>query len=135
MAKKQRVTGPGGAGPSTRTVERVKVRATKLGYFGDRRRRPGDVFSISADPTRYDKDGTVRAPRPDEHNAEGTPFPREFSSKWMEFVHPETPEHAQTSVEAQRSANIDKVGDVELKPNAADPVDRDGPGEGAGGEM
>jgi hypothetical protein len=53
--------------PRPATVERtgpIKVRATQLGYYGDMRRRPGDVFSIQRES--------------------------EFSHKWMEKVDPRT---------------------------------------------
>lgn len=107
--------------------ERVKVRATKLGVYGDRRRRPGDVFTISADTQHFDRDGKPIDCPPRKRDRAGAPLPREFSTHWMEFVDADTPERTQTSVEAQRSANVDKPGSQRLKPNAADPVDEADP--------
>lgn len=74
----------------------VKVRAIKLGYYDDKRRRTGDVFLIR---TPYqvkntdriaDKDGKV----PDTITID------EFSDKWMERVDASTPEKTTTGKEA-----------------------------------
>jgi hypothetical protein len=61
----------------------VRVRATKLGYYGNARRRVGDVFSIRS-----------------EH---------EFSAKWMERVPDETPERLTSGhdeLEQQRQEHL-----------------------------
>lgn len=51
---------------------RIKVRATKLGYYDNARRREGDVFVLESE---VDKAGKLVA----------------FSDKWMERVPNETP--------------------------------------------
>jgi hypothetical protein len=53
----------------------VKVRATRLGHYGNVRRRPGDVFSVPA---------------------------HHVSTRWMEPVPANTPETATTAPEALR---------------------------------
>lgn len=53
-----------------------KVRATKTGYYGEMRRRPGDVFILTD--------------------------PKMFSDKWMERVGPGTAEKVSTSGDALR---------------------------------
>jgi len=54
----------------------IKVRATALGYYGEARRRPGDVFTI------YDE--------------------QDFAESWMERVAPDTPERITSGAEALR---------------------------------
>lgn len=46
----------------------MKVRATRLGYYGDRRRKPGEVFELR------------------DRERRGKPYPAEeqFSATWME---------------------------------------------------
>lgn len=62
----------------------IRVRAKTMGYYDDKRRRPGDVFTVGAD----------------EFNGKGVRWPL-----WMERVDPETPEHITTGKEALREAN------------------------------
>lgn len=52
----------------------IKVRATRMGYYGEQRRREGDVFRIKTE--------------------------REFSVNWMEYVDAETREHTTTGPQA-----------------------------------
>jgi hypothetical protein len=47
----------------------IRVRATRMGYYGEMRRRPGDVFTVPA---------------------------THFSTRWMERVDGATPEHQTT---------------------------------------
>lgn len=64
--------------------ERVKVRAIAPGYTAEQKYvRPGDVFLINTEP-RHPKTGE----------------PVEYSSKWMEYVDPTTPEKITGTVEA-----------------------------------
>ena len=58
----------------------IRVMATKVGYYDDKRRRIGDVFTVSAE--RNEKGGY-----------------REFSDKWMERVDEDTPERITTGNE------------------------------------
>lgn len=55
---------------------KIRVRATRIGYFDHIRRREGDVFTIRNEPA--------------------------FSDKWMERVDPRTPEVITTSKEDLR---------------------------------
>ena len=72
-----------------RTLQTIKVRATKMGYYDDKRRRTGDVFLI-------------RAPYAGEDDA-GIPITiNEFSKKWMERVAGDTPERITTGNEELR---------------------------------
>jgi hypothetical protein len=58
----------------------VRVRALRDGYYEDKYRRAGDVFTLA---------------------------PGEALARWMEAVDPDTPEHLTTSTEALRQANAD----------------------------
>ena len=62
---------------------RFKVRATRLGYFDDKRRRVGDVFWVSAKQTETGKYV-------------------EFAPSWMERVPDLTPESITTGQQALR---------------------------------
>jgi hypothetical protein len=70
------------AKPSEPAVDRlapgggIRVQATQLGYYDDKRRRIGDVFTI----------GSMK----------------EFSHKWMVIVDPSTPERITTGQEELR---------------------------------
>lgn len=94
--------------PAAPRPTRIKVRATKLGYYGERRRRPGDVFVIDTE--------------------------QHFSKRWMETVDPSTPERSTSPSEALRRehANLTTGRTPTLQKNAADlePDEEDG---GAGG--
>ncbi len=63
---------------------RLKVQATEMGYYGDARRRPGDVFVLQ--------------------NAK-----REFSEKWMRPVPPETPERVTTGKDSLRRQHDETI--------------------------
>jgi len=52
----------------------MKVRATRLGYYGDNRRWPGDVFTLAQSD--------------------------DFSGRWMECVPDDTPERCTTAKQA-----------------------------------
>lgn len=89
------------APPRRATAAPMKVRATKDGYYDDKYRRVGDVFTI---------DGTPRADmqaQADEAKAteEDTAKPAAFSDKWMEPVDAGTPEKITSSGEALRKAH------------------------------
>ena len=58
------------------TPGRLRVRATQLGYYGEIRRREGDVFTIAG--------------------------ASEFSPTWMERVDPHTPERITTGAQELR---------------------------------
>jgi hypothetical protein len=60
-----------GAAPATR-----RVRATQVGYYDEKRRRVGDVFTLKQD--------------------------KDFSQTWMEEVDPHTPEKITTGAEVLR---------------------------------
>lgn len=84
----------------------IKVRATRVGYYGDKRRREGDVFLI--DPEVYPKD-VLNDPK-DEKS--GVRFAKGalvyFSPTWMEFVEPEAPLKETGAAEALK-AEQDKL--------------------------
>lgn len=63
--------------PGEDDAPHIKVRATQLGYYDDKRRRIGDVFTISL-----------------RRNAKGQFV--EFSDKWMTRVRDDTPESLTT---------------------------------------
>lgn len=65
------------APPEARTRNGFRVRATQLGYYGDKRRRVGDVFTISSEAV--------------------------FSAKWMEWVDRRTPGRVTSSPEALKA--------------------------------
>jgi hypothetical protein len=71
-------------GPKLAGKGGVKVRATKMGYYGDIRRRVGDVFIV----------------------AEGDPL----SDTWMEPVDRKTPEKITTGKEALTQYHDEKIG-------------------------
>lgn len=62
----------------------IKVRAKVMGYYDDKRRRPGDVFVVGAE----------------EFGSKGVRWPA-----WMERVDPDTPERITTGREALREEN------------------------------
>lgn len=64
---------------------KMRVRALKLGYYGDKRRRENDVFTI---------EGTAR---------KGDGYPDSFSDRWMEKVAASTPEQITTGNAALRN--------------------------------
>lgn len=74
----------------------VKVRATRVGYYGDQRRRIGDVFTIPS----------LEKPH--------------FSSKWMELVDDKTPEHTTSAPEALKKWHEDQRAGKVLQKTDAD---------------
>jgi hypothetical protein len=78
--------GPAQPARAAAPASRIKVRATQPGYYGDARRREGDVFFIDGAvyPRDHEKAGQVMA----------------FSDKWMERVDDSVPERTTTSAEA-----------------------------------
>ena len=96
---------PTAAPPAGRVPRPVKVRATRLGYYGERRRRPGDVFLVT-----------------DEAHV---------STRWMVRVPAATPESVTTVPEALRREHAALVAGVTppLDPTGDlhDPVAEDGP--------
>lgn len=99
-------TSPGPAAPAPR---RFKVRATKLGYYGEKRRRVGDVFYVEQEQL--------------------------FSSRWMERVGEATPERSTTPAEALRRDHVNLTAGrtPQLQPNAADLIEDDADGAVGGG--
>lgn len=81
--------------PKTRTV-----RALKLGYYDDKRRRPGDVFMIRAPYEAKNVDPEIT----DENDVMlDTVNVDEFSDKWMELVPDGTPLRVTTGKQALRA--------------------------------
>ncbi len=81
MAKRKATKPPAAKPPAAEKIEKasaprrgIKVRAIETGYYGEARRRVGDVFVI-------DKAA-------------------DFSSRWMEKVDPETPEKTTSAQKA-----------------------------------
>lgn len=73
----------------------MKVRATQLGYYGDRRRKPGEIFELK------------------DRDRRGKPYPAEeqFSETWMETVDgsnpaPSAPSKPATSSPKRKSSVI-----------------------------
>lgn len=66
-----------------RAKGRIKVQATQTGYYDNIRRRPGEVFYLTADGSEVTdkKTGKVRDATPEDA----------FSSRWMRRVHDKTP--------------------------------------------
>lgn len=73
----------------TRGRQTVAVKATKLGYYDDIRRRTGDVFRIRAPYESVNEDGE-------------TITIDEYSTNWMEPVDASTPERITTGTEDLR---------------------------------
>lgn len=97
------------APPAAPRPKQIKVRATKLGYYGELRRRPGDVFVLT-----------------DENH---------FSERWMERVDASTPERTTSPSEALRRehANITTGRTPTLQKNGADLEPNEDAGPGPGG--
>lgn len=68
----------------------MKVRATRLGFYGDKRRRPGEIFELR------------------DRERRGKPYPAEeqFSKSWMERMDGPTP--VQSTPEAPKAASSSK---------------------------
>lgn len=78
--------------------EKVKVKATELGYYEHMRRREGDVFELVV---KKDKNGKVISPM------------EQFSKRWMELVPVETPEKVSTMTKVD-SSNLDIHNEVNV---------------------
>lgn len=77
--------------------EPIKVRATALGYYGEMRRRIGDVFLCDA---------------------------KAFSPEWMEEVDPRTRERVTSAPQALKRAHDEILGgSVSGRPNDSDVLD------------
>lgn len=76
---------PGQTAKPKRAVKPLKVRATQTGYYGEARRRPGDVFVLA--------DGD-----------------KDFSATWMEEVDPRTREHTTGAGAALAQAHDELLG-------------------------
>lgn len=86
------------AAPEHRAGHGIRVRATRLGYYGEERKRIGDVFTIRG--------------------------PKEFSDVWMQTVDGSTPERVTSSQEAlnretHRVAR-EKAGNDNVGPDSGD---------------
>lgn len=95
----------------------IRVRATKDGYYGDARRRAGDVFTLvpiegtfhekvldaAGDPKR-DAGGYVYTEVEKTLSAED-----QFSSKWMEKVDGSTPEKTTTGKDKLRQQHDEEM--------------------------
>lgn len=70
----------------------MRVRALAIGYYGEARRRPGDVFELSS--------------------------PSHWSPIWMQPVDDDTPEHTTTAQQAldEATANLSPFGGVHRRP-------------------
>jgi hypothetical protein len=85
-------------------VRRIKVRATQMGYYGEARRREGDVFRLTD--------------------------PAHFSEKWMEYVDPRVPEKTTTVEEALREEHQEIREARERERSAAPGTEGDPIGDG-----
>jgi hypothetical protein len=82
------------AGP----VKRIRVRATRLGYYDHARRREGDVFTIADEAA--------------------------FSSKWMQKVAANTPESlstSQTAIQREHDRILQEKAPAVMEANEGDP--------------
>lgn len=85
----------------------IRVRATRLGYYAERRRRPGDVFVLTEregfkSVPVLNKDGSpkmTRNNRPIRKRERGILSPEEQLGDWMEVVGDETPLRESTSAD------------------------------------
>lgn len=84
-------------------VPRMKVRATRDGYYDDILRRPGDVFTIDATPKKVVEEKTTKTK--DEKGNK----PAAFSEKWMEEVPANTPEQTTSHNEVLRRQHDEEV--------------------------
>lgn len=90
---------------------RIKVRATRIGYYGEKRRRVGDVFWLTPMSVEFTEPTTVRGKRfPVEQFPNGKKFSKgetleltaedQLSSNWMERVSDRTPEKSTSAPQA-----------------------------------
>lgn len=83
---------------------RIKVMATRLGYYGNRRRREGDVFEL-IDLTGKDAEG----------NSIKISAEKQFSSSWMKKV--EKPSHHEEHDIVESEDEEQEVTSVRQKPS------------------
>lgn len=84
----------------------IKVRATKVCYYDNMRRRIGDVFTISDEKfPSGPRQGQVK----------------EFSSKYMELVDARTPEKITTGAEVLKQAHDEILGGRKIETDAPAP--------------
>jgi len=88
---------------------RIKVRATRDGYYDDKYIRAGDVFTIDAEPLRSVLRRERHAPAAKGLDPEGLDQPAAFSDKWMERVGKETPEQITSHNEALRRQHDEEL--------------------------
>lgn len=81
--------------PATRGI---KVRATRTGYYDEKRRREGDVFLIREEAA--------------------------FAKSWMERVDPTTPEHTTSAPEALARQLASQRGEAQSVDTPTDDTDR-----------
>jgi hypothetical protein len=79
------------APPPTVAAGGIKVRATKVCYYDDKRRRIGDVFTIANET--------------------------EFSSRYMERVHPRTPERITTGAQVLQQQHDEILAGKQIENN------------------
>lgn len=89
MAKKKetttaRTTARSTPAPAGTRGLKVRVKTWRIGYYGDKRRRQGDVFTLKA--------------------------PQDFSTRWMEWVDPATPERITTGAEHLKQQHDEILG-------------------------
>lgn len=92
MAPKGTPRGSAAVAERPARVARIKVRATKLGWQNNRRRRPGDVFTISGETFAADVVETPKRGTPVVLHRQGDV--KEFAATWMELVDADTPEQS-----------------------------------------
>jgi hypothetical protein len=137
MAKAKRAAENGGT---------IKVRAIKVGFYGDVRRRVGDVFTLYPRTDTFtelvlDKDGEPKViasvygeQRVTEEADKTLTAEEQFSPKWMEKVAADTPERAARAKDVLQEEH-DTVLRQRLAGATGDPTgDEDVLGKGAGAD-
>lgn len=100
----------------------MKVRATKLGYYEDKRRRPGEVFVLKPRQISYfnKKKGQLVH---EEVSAD-----QQFSKKWMEPVDGPAPEQSEPEKPKKKASKKKSVQEAETLAEAqkiAEPIPSD----------
>lgn len=116
MAKKTTTSAPAQASRTTAVratslptgVRRVKVRATKAGYYGEIYRRPGDVFFI---------EGALPA-KP--KSPEVADLPAVYSANWMELADADDVERTTSHNEALRQQHDEVLREKVMNKRAGD---------------
>ena len=94
--------------PRVATIPRVKVCATKAGYYGEVYRRPGDVFIIEGPLPKRPKSADVAG------------LPAVFSANWMELVDSDTPERVTSHNAALRQQHDEVLAEKVQQARSAD---------------